>query len=147
MTRERLVNEIAKDTHIRSDVVDIVLARFQDIAMEELANNEAFPMFGIVRVTPYVTRDKVMPSGKRIPAIRSIKFTVSENVRKLHQMQQRDFPDKPFIVNRDTWRGALKWAKDGNLGAAKRRETVLREMQEQGTDQPGWASSWLGEDF
>lgn len=110
-TRAWLVREIAKDLRMRPEVVDLVLKRFQDIAVECLVNDDKFVLDGLFSVSSSEHEGRLSPSGEPLPRQKRLSVRLSENIRKLYRLQHDVFLDKEGIVNRDSWRDALKWKK------------------------------------
>lgn len=121
--RQDLIREIASDLRIREEVVDLVLKRFQDVAMERLVNHESFPIDGLFSVTGSDQKSRLGPNGETLPSQRRLTVKLSTNVRSLYRLQHDVFSDKPGLVNKDTWRDALRWKKEGNL-APRRTSTT-----------------------
>lgn len=111
MSREQLIEEISRETHIRREVVTQVLDEFRNIAIEEIIQHHNFPLPGIFTVKPHVTAEKKMPGGAIAPARKSFRLAASDNLKDLYRLQHTLFPHRPGMVSRDTWQGAVKWAK------------------------------------
>lgn len=121
-SKKSLVSEIADDLNIRVEVVEAILERFTDIAIEKIVNDEGFTLMNVFSVNPHDEGKLVIPesSNGEVPSQvvegrKKIHSRLSRNVRALYRLQNDKFPDKPNIVNRDNWRDALKWAKQKKI--------------------------------
>lgn len=110
LSRDDLVKEIARDVNVPAPLVDLVLRRFMDIAVEEVVNHRSFPLKGLFSLRPYQVKGTVGPNGELLPPQERTRLKMSKALGVLIRLQREQFGDKPFFVNRDTWRGALKWA-------------------------------------
>lgn len=128
-----LVKEIADDLMIRPEVVHAVIARFIDIAMEEMVNNLSFPVRGIVSIVPYrVKGGSLGVNGEVTRPQTRYRAKFSKGLLTLIRLQQNNYADSPYFVNRDNWRGALKWALQNRSALSENENTDdnLNEVSE-----------------
>lgn len=136
LSKRELIQEIARETHVRPQVVELILERMGDILVEQVVNNESFRWVGLLSITPQHLSERVVPGKEEpVPAGVRPRPRLSDNVKILHRLQQGRFQDKPFIINRDTWRGALKWWKEnpderGSIPVLPRVESPSLQPQE-----------------
>ena len=120
LSRQELVEEISKETLIRPEVVSEVLNSLTDIAIETILKDGEFNLMNLFKVKSYEVKKVYIPSNPKHPnpsqdigkAQKRLKSSLSENIRRLFRIQNKHFPDQPGLINRDTWKGALKWEKE-----------------------------------
>lgn len=125
LTKDELIRTIASESQVRREVVALVLEKLTDVAIEEIVNKGSFRLENLFTVTEHEVKNLVVPKGKGspggvIPATTRLSTKLSITVRKLYKLQ-KEFPASPGIVNRDSWRDALKWREEGNHGPARQR--------------------------
>lgn len=126
--RQWLVREIAQDLRLRPEVVDLVLKRFQDIAVESMVNDDKFVLDGLFTVNANDHESRIGPDGKKLPPQRRLSVKLSTNIRKLYRLQHDKFSDKPGIINRDTWRDALRWQRTTGSSPDSKKKKVVRTV-------------------
>lgn len=111
LSRSELIAEVSKETGVHYDVVEAVLEKLVDVAVEQVVNGRAFYLKGFFNIThkDYSGGQYLPGSKKKRPPSRVLKIALSPNVKLLYKLQRDRFKDKPFVVNRDTWRAGLKW--------------------------------------
>lgn len=110
--KEDLFRDIAADLGVHPATVDRVVHRFLDIAVESMVNEGEFPLQGIVLVKESDYSPSPGPNGETLPPQKRISVRLSRNIRNLYRLQHDSFSNKPYIINRDTWRDALSWKKN-----------------------------------
>lgn len=117
--KSMIIKAIAEDTDIRESVVRTVLDRFTDISIEALANGEylSWPyIMSVHEITRNMnilnTTDTNNPNSRTVVTKTTLQPRMHQGVKKLHRAQIEHFPDQPYIINRDTWRGALDWIEN-----------------------------------
>lgn len=125
LSKDDLIRTISAESHVRRDVVALVLEKLTDIAIEEIANKGTFRLENLFTVTEHEVKNLVVPKGRGvtggvIPSTTRLSTKLSNTVRKLYKLQ-KEFPASPGLVNRDSWRDALKWREEGNHGPARQR--------------------------
>lgn len=111
--REDLIKEISYETLVRESVVEEVLEKFVDIAVEQIVNEGSFSLRGLFSINEYETKGgKIVPGqSKPLEARKTLRVKLSTNIKNLYTLQQGRFSDKPFFINRDNWKSALSWMK------------------------------------
>lgn len=106
MKREKIVRQIAQDLYLREDVVDEVLERWTDIAVEEIVNTGEFRFYRLFHVTSM--KYKAYEGGMgHVPAHWRLKIKLSEGVRRLFKMRFSKFSGEDGHITRDNWRDYL----------------------------------------
>lgn len=113
MNKRKLIQTIAQDTNISKQTIKLVLQSLQDIAIEEICNKGTFKFFNIVTIHYFLSKPKTL-NNKTIPAQYRIKARLSEPIKTLFLLQTQDFIDKPYMINRSTWKDAIKWKQNTN---------------------------------
>lgn len=118
LSRKELIREISNETFVRVEVVEVVLDSLVDIAIETLMKGDTFALKNLVTmeiVEEKGSTEMTMLNGKRIlkkPG-RKLRTKTSPQLRKLVKLQHNILKKKPLIVNRRTWKDALKWLLAG----------------------------------
>ena len=103
MRKELLVRRIAKDLFLREDVVEEVLDRFMDLAVEEIVTEGEFKLHRLFSVGSVAY--KAYEAGKgTVPAHRRLRIRLSEGVQYLFKARQAN-PN--LVVTADNWRQLL----------------------------------------
>lgn len=111
MGKVELVKQISEETHIRQEVVSIVIDKFIDISIEEIVNNKNFPLRGFFLLSPYKVKGGFVGiNGEISPEQQRVRLKMSKNISTLYKLQNNEFSGSPYFVNRDNWKGALKWS-------------------------------------
>lgn len=144
-----LAKEIAKETSLRVEVVEEVLAALTNITVEKIVNGEPYSFLNLFSVSFHETKNLKVPHspvsntpGREYPVKKSLRARLSKNLRVLYSLQAETFPHHPYLVNRDSWRDALKWVREGGL--KKSSSPVKRELKP--VESGGAANPFLEED-
>lgn len=112
---KRYAEEISQETLISPIVAEMVLEKYKDILIEQIVNEGAANILGLVKIKSKVTTS-TFKTNPRDPNSEYVtkpmnRFSahLSPFLKALIRLQARRFEDKPGLVNRDTWRGGLKW--------------------------------------
>lgn len=124
LTKDELIKVIAQESHVRREVVALVLEKFADIAIEEIVNKGTFRLDNVFTVTEHEVKNLRVPrsrytTGGVIPTSTRLSTKLSTTIRELYKLQ-KEFPATPGLVNRDSWKDALKWREEGHHGPAKK---------------------------
>lgn len=121
-SQTELAKEIAKETSLRVEVVEEVLAALTNISVEKIANGEPYSFLNLFTVTHSETKNLKVPASsltgapaREYPVKKALRSRLSKNLRTLYSLQTETFAHQPYLVNRDSWRDALKWVRDGGL--------------------------------
>lgn len=138
-----LVKEIAKETSLRTEVVEEVLAALTNITVEKVVNGEPYSFLNLFSVsyneiknlkvpgTPGSTTSTVEYLGKK-----SLRARLSKNLRTLYSLQAETFPHQPYLVNRDSWRDALKWVREGGFDKTQHGRHKIDRVESDGAANP-----------
>jgi nucleoid DNA-binding protein len=121
LTKKELVAEISKETLLRPEVISEVLETFTDIAVEELLVNGEFNIPNLVKISTYkqnkasVSTNPKDPNAPRVEVEGSLrlKSAVAVTLKKLLRIQKLYFSDSIGLIDRNSWRDALKWDNEG----------------------------------
>lgn len=117
LRKELIVRQIAKDLYLREDVVEEVLDRFVDIAVEEIVAKGEFKVHRLLSVS--TTDYKGYQAGKgAVPAHKRLRIRLSEGVHRLFKLTQAN---PSLEVTRDNWKTVLTTAP----GAKKTERVAL----------------------
>jgi nucleoid DNA-binding protein len=119
--KEDLIQDISTEARIHPEIVELVLSTLTDIAIERILAGETFQLLGLVKITTHDLPKRTVPPSPKVPNAKAqvienqtqLRSSVSSTLKALARLQRSDFPDKPGLINRDTWRAALKWKKEG----------------------------------
>lgn len=120
LSRKDLVRLISSQTLLKEEIVVAVLDSVVDIAIETLTNDDIFVLKNLVTLTPKTWGKTIVGNKdhkKELHQSKRVVATVSPTIRKLVTLQNTALSDKPGIINRNTWHGALKWYKEGLSGS------------------------------
>lgn len=119
VSQRELVREISRETSLRTEVVEEVLAALTNISVEKIVNNEKYSFLNLFSITTYELDFKVPETeltgdkaGKRYKKT-ALRGKLSKNLRDLYKLQNEEFADSPYLINRDSWKDALKWLGEG----------------------------------
>ena len=106
LKKEFIVRQISKDLYLREDIVEEVLDRFVDIAVDEIVNTGEFRIHRLLSVS---TADyKAYQAGKgTVPAHKRLKIRLSDGVNRLFKHRMNKLDGAVGVINRDTWRDFL----------------------------------------
>lgn len=116
MTKRQFIKEISKDTRIKTEIVEIIIDRAIDIMIEQLVNDTKFGILQVFGSNSKMRKGAILPKNSRntvsgvLADHKILKMFPSFTVKTLFKLQQGRFADKPYIVNRDNWQSAYKWA-------------------------------------
>lgn len=139
VTKKEMISEISNELNIRSEVVEVVLNKFIDVTIEKIVNNEEFSLMNVFSVSSHREGNAVIPANphsgtesKKIVNRKKLRSRLSRTLRTLYRLQNDQFPDKPYIVNRNNWRDALKWVQEGNKAQSKttQKEPIVQRLEE-----------------
>mgnify|MGYP001096088117 CR=1 FL=1 len=127
LNKDKMVKQIAKDLFLREELVQEVLDKFVDIAIEEIVNEGDFQ---IHRLFSIVSREyKGYENSKgRIPATRRLSIRLSSGVHKLYRFSLKPDNDyEKYDINRNNWREFLSTIESNEKTNA--REPMLSETE------------------
>lgn len=106
LKKEIIVRQIAKDLYLREDVVEEVLDRFVDIAIEEIVNKGEFRVHRLLSVS--VSDYKAYRAGKGdVPAHQRLRVRLSDGIHSLFKLRMGKFNGDTSTITRDNWRDFL----------------------------------------
>lgn len=114
--KKKIVSEIAEDLYLKDAVVEAVIDRFIDIAVEEVVQKGSFriPFFLTVSTTEY----RGFQAGKGdVPPQKRLKVSISDGVRKLFHHQQSGATGA--TVTRDNWKSRISDLRGVKRGYSK----------------------------
>lgn len=127
MPHSLIIKEISRDTRLRPEIVEAVLNRYIDIAVEQIVNEKGFKMKGVFSVNYHMSPQRRSPRGDEIIPPRSYaQLKLSKNVKDLYTLRNLFYLGKEYVINRDTWAGAIRW-----MWSPEHKEKVAQARREQ----------------
>ena len=121
--KNSMVKAISRDILLREEVVEAVLDRFLDLAVEEIVNEGEFKVHNLLSV--HSSDYKGYKSGKgEVPPHRRLNLRLSSGVRRLFAHRNAN---PSASINRDNWREELRRL---NSSARKSEKTPVRKAPE-----------------
>ena len=127
-----------------------MLETLTSVLIEEIANKGTFRLENVFSVSEHQVKNLRVPKlgtseGGIIPETSRLRAKLSSTVLKLYKLQ-RSFPDNPGLVNRDSWRDALKWHDEGNRGPGFKPLTEEKRIEEKPANSFELINPFLDED-
>lgn len=112
ITPKKLASEVSRDTGVPYQTSLMVVERVFDILLEQIVNNDSTTVTHLFSVRRLTKRScfKDDPNPQMYLSLRT-----ARSLRSLFAVAKSQ-PDKEFLVNRNTWRAALKWYKSTKSG-------------------------------
>lgn len=118
-SQNEVVNKIHENTDIRREVVKEVLSSLRDVALETVLEKGYFNVAGIT----IIKRKKNPLRNPELTKVHGSTYiaSISRKFRDAIRIQELVFPDKPGIINAQTWEAASKWFWENKDEIEKRK--------------------------
>ena len=100
--RQKLVRSIAKDLSLRNDVVEDVLNRLTDIAIEDIVNNGEFSIKNFFSINSSKWKSYKL-NGKEIKSHFRLKVRISRKLKELYHNFGKN-SENYGLLNRNNWK-------------------------------------------
>lgn len=125
--RKSLIQRVSKHTDIRTDVVEIILNGFIDIAVEDIVNEGSFGIRQLFEISSAEWNGYAINSSEIVPKHVRLKIKLSRAVRELWKARFSDFDGAKGAITKDNWKTILR---NRNSRIANARSTRKQSEQD-----------------